>query len=65
VAGKTLIIGCGYIGLPLALELQARGHEIILPRRPRRSRRADLRASSRAMWPTLGSGSRWMLIADW
>jgi nucleoside-diphosphate-sugar epimerase len=28
VAGKTLIIGCGYIGLPLALELQARGHEI-------------------------------------
>jgi nucleoside-diphosphate-sugar epimerase len=28
VAGKTLIIGCGYIGLPLALELQAQGHAI-------------------------------------
>jgi nucleoside-diphosphate-sugar epimerase len=28
VAGKTLIVGCGYIGLPLALELKARGHEI-------------------------------------
>lgn len=28
MAGKTLIIGCGYIGLPLALELKARGHEI-------------------------------------
>ena len=26
--GKTLIIGCGYIGLPLALDLQAKGHEI-------------------------------------
>jgi nucleoside-diphosphate-sugar epimerase len=25
---KTLIIGCGYIGLPLALQLQAEGHEI-------------------------------------
>ena len=28
MAGKTLIIGCGYIGLPLARELKARGHEI-------------------------------------
>ena len=28
MAGKTLIIGCGYIGLPLALELQAKGHAI-------------------------------------
>ena len=26
--GKTLIIGCGYIGLPLALDLQAKGHEV-------------------------------------
>ena len=25
--GKTLIIGCGYIGLPLALDLQAKGYE--------------------------------------
>ncbi len=25
---KTLIIGCGYVGLPLAEELQARGHAI-------------------------------------
>jgi len=28
VACNTLIIGCGYIGLPLALALQARGHAI-------------------------------------
>jgi nucleoside-diphosphate-sugar epimerase len=28
VAEKTLIIGCGYIGLPLALELKKLGHEI-------------------------------------
>jgi nucleoside-diphosphate-sugar epimerase len=28
VASKTLIIGCGYIGLPLALRLQEAGHEI-------------------------------------
>jgi nucleoside-diphosphate-sugar epimerase len=28
VAVKTLIIGCGYVGLPLALELKKRGHEI-------------------------------------
>jgi nucleoside-diphosphate-sugar epimerase len=28
VAEKTLIIGCGYIGLPLALDLKARGHAI-------------------------------------
>jgi nucleoside-diphosphate-sugar epimerase len=27
-APKTLVIGCGYIGLPLALELKARGCEI-------------------------------------
>lgn len=26
--GKTLIIGCGYIGLPLAIDLQGRGREI-------------------------------------
>jgi nucleoside-diphosphate-sugar epimerase len=26
---KTLIIGCGYIGLPLAIRLQKAGHEII------------------------------------
>ncbi len=26
--GKTLIVGCGYIGLPLAIDLQAKGHEI-------------------------------------
>ena len=25
---KTLIIGCGYIGLPLALQLQEKGHEV-------------------------------------
>jgi nucleoside-diphosphate-sugar epimerase len=29
VASKTLIIGCGYIGLPLALRLQQKGHDII------------------------------------
>jgi nucleoside-diphosphate-sugar epimerase len=28
VPGQTLIIGCGYVGLPLALELQRRGHAI-------------------------------------
>jgi nucleoside-diphosphate-sugar epimerase len=28
VAGKTLIIGCGYIGLPLALDLQSKGHAV-------------------------------------
>ena len=28
MADKTLIIGCGYIGLPLALELKKLGHEI-------------------------------------
>jgi nucleoside-diphosphate-sugar epimerase len=28
VAGKTLIIGAGYVGLPLALELKKLGHEI-------------------------------------
>jgi nucleoside-diphosphate-sugar epimerase len=28
VPGKTLIIGCGYIGLPLALELQGKGHAV-------------------------------------
>jgi nucleoside-diphosphate-sugar epimerase len=28
VAEKTLIIGCGYIGLPLALELRGRGHAV-------------------------------------
>ena len=28
MAEKTLIIGCGYIGLPLALELQAKGQAI-------------------------------------
>jgi nucleoside-diphosphate-sugar epimerase len=28
VASKTLIIGCGYIGLPLALRLKEAGHEI-------------------------------------
>jgi nucleoside-diphosphate-sugar epimerase len=26
---KTLIIGCGYVGLPLALALKERGHEVI------------------------------------
>jgi len=29
VALKTLIIGCGYIGLPLALRLQEKGHDVI------------------------------------
>jgi nucleoside-diphosphate-sugar epimerase len=29
VAAKTLIIGAGYIGLPLALELKASGHEVV------------------------------------
>jgi len=28
VPRKTLIIGCGYVGLPLALRLQEQGHEI-------------------------------------
>ncbi len=28
MAGKTLIIGCGYVGLPLALQLKKMGHEI-------------------------------------
>jgi len=28
VALKTLIIGCGYIGLPLALRLQQQGHDV-------------------------------------
>jgi len=28
VPGKTLIIGCGYIGLPLAIDLQGQGHAI-------------------------------------
>ncbi len=28
MSSKTLIIGCGYIGLPLALRLKAQGHEV-------------------------------------
>jgi nucleoside-diphosphate-sugar epimerase len=28
VSSRTLIIGCGYIGLPLAISLQQKGHEV-------------------------------------
>lgn len=60
VATRTLIIGCGYAGLPLALLLQERGHEITAwVRSPASAAPLAAHAFSQVITGSVGDETRW------
>ena len=48
---RVLVVGCGYVGLPLAIQLKEAGHEVF---GLRRSRAAEAELRSAGIMPLIG-----------
>lgn len=65
MASKTLIIGCGYAGLPLALELQSQGHAITAwVHTPESARVLAAHGFARLVSGSVGDTSAWRSLGE-